>query len=216
MVAFRGVVVDDIEDHFDAGGMQRLHHRFKLADRSGGGIARLGGKKSDGVITPVVPQTFLDKHAVVNEAMHRHQLHGRNTQPFQIIDYRGSCQSGIGSPQSRRNFWMQFGEALDVYFVNHALVPGDTRWLVCSPSERRVDHDAFEHAGSAVAAIEGQIFFGMTDPVAKVRITPPQIILDLFGVRIQQELMVVKAVSVQRIIRTVDAVTVQQSGTRFW
>jgi hypothetical protein len=55
----------------------------------------------------------------------------------------------------------------------------------------------------------------MTNPVAEVRITPLQIIPDLFGVWIQQELMVVKAVSVQRIIRTVDAVTVQQSGARF-
>src|SRR2546430_16608909 len=103
---------------------------------------------------------------------------------------------------------MQFGEALDVYFVNHTLVPGNARRLVCTPSERRVDHDAFEHAGSAIPAIERQIFLGVTNPVAEVRIAPLQIILDLFGVGIQQELMVVKTLSVRRILRTLDTVTV--------
>src|SRR5205823_2559635 len=106
------------------------------------------------------------------------------------------------------NFGMQFGEALDVYFINHALVPGNTRRLICAPRESGIDHDAFEHAESAIPAIERQIFLGVTNPVAEVRIAPLQIIPDLFGVGIQQELMVVKTLSVRRIVRTVDTVTV--------
>ena len=33
LIAFGGVVVDDVEDDFDAGRVQRLHHRLELADR---------------------------------------------------------------------------------------------------------------------------------------------------------------------------------------
>ena len=55
----------------------------------------------------------------------------------------------------------------------------------------------------------------MTNPVAEVRIAPLQIILDLLGVGIQQQLMVIKTVSVGRIVRTVDTVAIQQSGARF-
>ena len=32
LIALGGVVVDHVEDHFDAGAMQRLHHRLELAD----------------------------------------------------------------------------------------------------------------------------------------------------------------------------------------
>ena len=30
VVALGGVVVDDVEDHLDAGGVERLHHRLEL------------------------------------------------------------------------------------------------------------------------------------------------------------------------------------------
>ena len=33
LVAFGGVVVDDVEDHLEPGGVQRLHHRLELVDR---------------------------------------------------------------------------------------------------------------------------------------------------------------------------------------
>ena len=195
--------------------MQAADHRLELADGSAGGIAWLGGKKTNGVIAPVVAETLFDKDAVINEGMYRHQLDGGNTQAFQIIDHRGCRQSSISSAQGRGNFRMQLGETLDVHLINHALVPGNARRLICSPTEGGINHYAFEHAGSTVAAIEGEIFLGMTNPVAEVRIAPLQIILDLLGVGIQQQLMVIKTVSVGRIVRTVDTVAIQQSGARF-
>ncbi len=39
LVALAGVVVNDIEDHFDPGAMERLHHRFEFRDRSTESIA---------------------------------------------------------------------------------------------------------------------------------------------------------------------------------
>ena len=33
VIAFGGVVVDHVEDHLEAGGVQRPHHHLELADR---------------------------------------------------------------------------------------------------------------------------------------------------------------------------------------
>ena len=110
---------------------------------------------------------------------------------------------------------MQLRKTLDVHLINHTLVPGNARRLICSPTEGGINHYAFEHAGSAIPAIERQIFFGVANPVAEVRIAPLQIILDLLGVWIQQKLMVIETVSVLGIVRTVDTVAVRQSGARF-
>ena len=58
MVALGGVVVDHIQDHLDAGGMQRLHHLLELGDLTArlprAGIPHLRGEEVDGVVPPVV------------------------------------------------------------------------------------------------------------------------------------------------------------------
>src|SRR6266513_1923856 len=161
------MVVNYVEDDFDAGGVERLHHCLELADRSAGGIARLRGKKTNGVIAPVVTQTLFDEYAVVDETMYRHQLHCGNSQAFQIIDDGGCRQSSISSAKRRRDFAMQLRKTLDVHLINHTLVPGNARRLICSPTEGGINHYAFEHAGSAIPAIERQIFFGVANPVAE-------------------------------------------------
>ena len=49
MIALAGVVVDHVQDHFDALAVQRAHHAFKLghllARRAAARVARLGAKK---------------------------------------------------------------------------------------------------------------------------------------------------------------------------
>jgi hypothetical protein len=42
VVAFRGVVVDDVQDDLDAGAVQAPDHGLELADRAGHEVARLG------------------------------------------------------------------------------------------------------------------------------------------------------------------------------
>src|ERR671932_2784759 len=58
MVAFAGVVVDHVEDHLNAGLVQRLDHGLKLwdllASRAPRGIPSVWGEKADGVVAPVV------------------------------------------------------------------------------------------------------------------------------------------------------------------
>ena len=69
LVAFAGVVVDDVQDDFDACRMERLHHHFEFAQRAGRGVAHLGREEADAVIAPVVAQTELDEPLVVDEGV---------------------------------------------------------------------------------------------------------------------------------------------------
>src|SRR4029453_7541780 len=59
MVALRGVVVDDVEDHLDARIVQPRHHRLELVDAASGEIARLRRKEPDRVIAPIVYEAAL-------------------------------------------------------------------------------------------------------------------------------------------------------------
>ena len=78
LIAFGRVVVDHIEDHFDAGRVQRLHHRLEFADASGRGVAHIRREEADGVVAPVVAHPALDEMPIVDEGVHGHQLDGRH------------------------------------------------------------------------------------------------------------------------------------------
>ena len=58
MIAFAGVVVDNVEDDLDAGCVQGLDHLFELDDLSAlvaaGAVAGHGREKAEGVVAPVI------------------------------------------------------------------------------------------------------------------------------------------------------------------
>ena len=56
LVALRGVVVDDVENHLEAGVVKARDHLLELAQAVGavGGIARIGREEPDAVVAPVV------------------------------------------------------------------------------------------------------------------------------------------------------------------
>ena len=68
------MVVNNVENHFDPGGVQIAHHRFEfsylLPHIATAGVFRLGREKSDRVVTPVVDQAAIDQLLVVNMGMH--------------------------------------------------------------------------------------------------------------------------------------------------
>jgi hypothetical protein len=71
VVPLGGVVVDDVEDHFQTRGVKRLHHRLELTDLIAGppcaGVAVVGGEEPDGVVAPVVGQPPVHEEHVVDE-----------------------------------------------------------------------------------------------------------------------------------------------------
>ena len=126
MVAFGGVVVDDVEDDFDTGTVQRADHLPELADpRRRITVARvlgMRGEESDGVVAPEVPQPPLDQKALVHEMVNRHQFDRRDAEALQILDRRRVGQPRIRAAHLRGQVVPPRGEALDVQLVDNALV----------------------------------------------------------------------------------------------
>ncbi len=102
-----------------------------------------------------------------------------------------------------------------VPFVDHGVVPRDPGRPVIAPGEGGVDDAAFRGAGRAVAPVEGQIRSRASGPITEVRIAPDQGTVQGLGIRLDQELVGIEAMSAPRIIRAVDPVTVQKAGTCF-
>src|SRR6266513_2336705 len=58
VIAFGGMIVNHVENRFDAGGMEAAHHRFELgdlfADLPAAGIFSMRSEETDRVVAPVV------------------------------------------------------------------------------------------------------------------------------------------------------------------
>ena len=66
VIPFRGVIVNHIQDHLDAGRVQIAHHAFELGDLfahyPAAGIFRLRSEETDRVVTPVIDQAAIDQN----------------------------------------------------------------------------------------------------------------------------------------------------------
>ena len=190
VIALRRVVVDDVEDHFEAGGMQRLHHRLELAfGARGRRVVLMRGEVADRVVAPEVAQTLLDEMPVVHEVVHRHQLHRRDAEALQIVDDRRGGESRVRAAILRRHIGMLHREAAHVHLVDDRVVPRRTRTAVIAPGERRIDHLALRHAQRVVAPVERQIASLTADAIAEVRVGPRQRTDDRFRVGIEHKLV---------------------------
>ena len=78
MVALGGVVVDDVENHFDAGAVQRLDHALELAHllavRARRRVERVRREIADRRVAPVVRQPATVEEALVDDVMHGEEL----------------------------------------------------------------------------------------------------------------------------------------------
>src|SRR6476620_12337679 len=58
MISFRGMIINHVENYFDAGSVQAAHHRFELGDLlahlSTAGISCMRSEKADWVVAPIV------------------------------------------------------------------------------------------------------------------------------------------------------------------
>jgi hypothetical protein len=213
VIALGGMVIDDVEQDFDPGRVQRLDHRLEFVDRIARGIASVRREIAYAVVAPVVAQPALDQRLIVNELVNGHQLDRGDAEALQVRDHRRGRQSGIGPAQLRADGGMQLREALDVQFVDHRVFPRDLRPYVVAPGERRVDHPALGHRGRAVARVERQVFAPASDAITVVRVGPAQRSGYQAGVRVEQQLVRIEPVALFRRVGTMDTVTVELSGT---
>ena len=80
------------------------------------------GEEADGVVSPVVAQTFFLQEAVVDELVDGHEFDSRDAQFLQVFDYGRVGQSRIGSANVRRHVHVEVGHATHVGFVNYRIV----------------------------------------------------------------------------------------------
>src|SRR4051794_29524331 len=188
-VAFAGVVVDHVEDHLEARRMQRAHQALELADVAGGEIAALRCEEADRVVAPVVAHPALREPTLVDERVHREQLDRGDAEGLQVLDDRLARKAEVGAAQLLRHLGMELREALDVQLVDHRVVPRRARRPVVAPAEGAVDDLAAPEAGADLAA-------------------------DQPGVWIEEQLGRIEAVAPVRVVRAVDAITVELPRAR--
>ena len=108
VVALGGVVVDDVEDHLDAGAVQRLHHALELAHllaaASGRGVERVRREVADRRVAPVVREPAVVEEALVGDVVDRQQLDRGHAEALQVLDRRlgrEAARTCRGDPRAR-------------------------------------------------------------------------------------------------------------------
>jgi hypothetical protein len=96
----------------------------------------------------------------------------------------------------------------------HRAIPRHSRRTIVAPAECGIHHDAFRDVGDAVAVVERQIGLRISDPVAEQRVAPSKTARNRLRIGIDQQLRGIEAVSFQRSVWPVDAVTIELSWSR--
>ena len=213
VVAFRGVVVDDVEDHLDARAVQRADHVLALGDRRADRAPRrvlvVRREEADRVVAPVVPQPALEQRAVVDELVDREELDRGDAEPLQVLDRGVVREPEVRAAQGRRDVRMARGEAAHVDLVEHGVRPRDAQPPVVAPVEPRIVDHAAQHRRCAVGVVA---FGGRVVAVAEDRLAPLERARDRARIRIEEELVRVAAQPARGIPRAVHAVPVVLSG----
>ena len=210
LVALGAVVVDHVQQHLDAGGVQPAHHLAELGARVGrGGVARLGAEEADRVVAPVVDQAVGGQVGLVHVLMHRQQLHRGDAQALQVGDGRVAAQPGVGAAHFGRHAGHALGEALHVQLVEQALGQRRQQATVASPVEGVGDHAGLQRPARVVAHVHVLRVFAVG---GEVRVAPVETADDLPRPGIQQHLVRVEAVAAVRPPGAICAKAVDQPG----
>ncbi len=212
MVAFRGVIVDDVENDFDAGVMQPRHGRADVGERVIGGVARLGHEEAQRVVAPVVGEAPLDQMAIVEEGMDRQQLDGGDAESLEVIDHNAAAQATESAAPFGGHVIVQLGQSLDVRLVDDRVLPRDLRALLGGRRGGGLDDHRLRHATRIVAPIERKIATRAAGAVAEMGVAPHQPSGERLGMRVDQQLVRVKTKAALGIVGAVHAIAVKLSG----
>ena len=205
LVALGGVVVDDIQDHLDAGRVQRLHHPLELLhllpEGSGGRVRGVRREERDRVVAPIVAEALLLQGVVVDELVHGHQLDRGHADLLQVSDDGGMGDAAVGSALLLGDIGMQLCQALHVRFVDDRLGERGARRVVAGPVEERVHDDAVHRVLSGVVGVD---LVGAPEVVGEQRLPPADVVAGRFGVRVEQQLGRIAALALAGIPRSGD------------
>ncbi len=211
MIAFGGVVVDNIEDDFDAGVMQPRHGRSKCIERSINGVAHLGREKAQRIVAPVVTQPALDQMPIVDIGVDRQQFQWGGAQTLEVIDHRRCRKAAICAAPSGGHILAKLRQSLNVGFVDDRVLPRDRGSEFFAPGKGFVDDHALRHSTRVVAPVEREVGSRAAGAIAEMRIAPDQAPCELLRIGIDEQLVRIEAQSALGMIRAVNPVTVQLS-----
>ena len=140
LVAFRGVVVDHVEDQLEPGIVQMRHHLLELGEGEVGigRIAPGGREEADRVVAPVVLQPLVEQGAVVDEGVHGQQFHRGDAERREVGGDLRAGEPRIGAAQRLGQRRMPLREPAHVRLVDDGVLPGDAPPAV-APGEGGVD-----------------------------------------------------------------------------
>src|SRR5262245_43794025 len=205
------MVVDDIEDDFDAGIMQSRHGRSKCIERSIRGITHLGCEKAQRIVTPIVVKAALDQMAIIDKGMDRQQLNCGDAQTLEMIHHRRCRKAAICTAPGGRYILAKLSQSLDVGFVDDRVLPGDQRSTFFAPCEGFVDDHALWHSTRVVSPVEREVGPCAARAIAEMRVTPDKAPCELLGIGIDEQLVRIETQSPLGLIRAVNPVTVELS-----
>ena len=146
VIALGRVVVDDVEDHLDAGLVQRLDHLLEVLHLLSLTVAMrvlvVRREVADRVVAPVVAQPSLDEVRVVDEFVDRQHLEGGDAESLEVLDEGRVGDAGIAAAQLFVDVGMEDRRAFDVGLVDDSLGPRQPERLIGRPIEVRIDDDA--------------------------------------------------------------------------
>ena len=214
VIAFRAMVVDHVENHFEVRGVQRAHHHLELAHRilrrRRRRVLNLRRKVRQRVVSPVVREISLCEMPVVQVVMRRHQFHRGDAEPREMPDGRFGGESQVRAAQRFRDVRVQLRESLDVKFVDERLVPGRPQRPIVPPRERAVDDRRERREWRAVAVVERRVFLAELE--AEQRLVPSHGSPDHLGVGIQDEFVRVESIAHVGCERAVHPIAVELAG----
>ena len=213
LAGFRGVVVDHVQDHLDAGAVQRLHHLAELAARRGAiglrGQAWVRAEEAQGVVAPVVDQAQRLQPLFVEMLVHRQQADGGDAQALQVGNGRGAAQAQVGAAQRLGHRGHAPGEAAHVQLVEEGVGQRPAWRGVAPPVEAVVDDAGLQGLLGVVA----QVHLLRTATVGpEVAAVPAELADDLAGPGVQQQLVRVEGVALFGGPGAVGAKAVDQPG----
>ena len=171
-IAFRGVVVDHVENHLDAGAMQRLHHVAELVERADAiaadAVGRMRRKEHERLVSPEVHEPR--RRGLLVEREHRQQFdrgHAERLQVRNLVDDAGER----AAPRDRHAGTRITRKAADVQFVNDAARERRARRRVVLPVVAAgIDHHALERGTRVIAGPRRRITAAPRRPRDRLRV----------------------------------------------
>src|SRR5262245_66428125 len=114
VIAFRGMIVDDVQDDLDAGVVQPRNGRSKRIERRAGSVTRLGREEAQRVVAPIVGQSVLDQMAIVDEGVDRKELERGDAQLLEMGYEGGSGESAVRPAPGGRDILAQLRQPIEV------------------------------------------------------------------------------------------------------